>query len=404
MLGALMVSLAVTPLRAQWAQFGGPNRDFTSPSTGLATEWADDGPKQLWSRELGDAYSGIAADTGTLYTMYRSGNTEIVVALDADNGETRWEHRYAARPFAGLDGGFGIAPRSTPLVLGDRVITLGINAHMFCLERATGKVLWQHDLIKEYKATRPRWGYSSSALAYKNTIIVPVGGKGHSIMAFDHDSGAVVWSAHDFANAYSSPMLIDVDGQEQLVVLMAPGVVGLDPAGGDLLWSYPHVTNYDVNASQPVWGDDNLLFISSDYETGSRALRLTRSGDRTDMEEVWAQPKMKIHFGSAIRIGDLIYGSSGNRPAVFAAVNVRNGKMAFRRRGLVGKAQLLSADEKLIILDEDGQLAIATPKARGLKIHAKVQLLESISWTAPTLVGKRLYVRDRKKIMALDLG
>ena len=397
--------LCAATARAQWPQFGGPNRNFTSPSTGLSTDWPDGGPKQLWNRELGNAYSGIAVDGGSLYTMYRAGDDEVVIALDAATGETKWEHRYAAPPFRGLDQGFGIAPRSTPLVLSDRLVTLGITGRMFCLERSSGKPLWHHDLVEEYGATRPRWGYSSSALAHKSNIIVPVGGDGHGVMAFDRETGSVVWSRHDFANAYCSPMLIDVDGQEQLVMLMAPVVAGLDPVSGDLLWSHPHQTNYDVNASLPVWGDDNLLFLSSAYDTGARALKLTRAGDKTSVEEVWTQKKMKVHFGSTIRVGDLIYGSTGgNGPVTFAAINAKTGEMAFRHRDLVAKAQLLYADGKLIILDEDGQLAIATPTPDGITIHAKTQLLEKIAWTAPTLAGKRLYVRDKKKIIALDVG
>lgn len=393
------------PAHGQWTQFGGPNRDFTSPSTGLATQWPEGGPKKLWSRELGEAYSGIAVDNGTLYTMYRSGDDEIVVALDAGTGETKWEHKYPAKPLKGFDDSYGIAPRSTPLVLSDRLISIGVTAQMLCLDRENGKVLWSHELVKEYDANRPRWGYASSALAYKNSVIVPVGGKGHGIMAFDSEDGSVLWSRHDYQNAFSSPILIDVDGQEQIVVVMAATVVGLKPGNGDLLWSHPHKTNYDVNASMPVWGDDNLLFVSSAYDTGSRCLRLTHSGDRTEVTEVWTQKKMKLHFGSAIRIGDLIYGSSGgNGPVFFAAVNAKTGKMVSRQRKLVAKAQLLFADGKLIILDEDGQLAIATPMSDGIKILAKAQLLDKVSWTAPALVGKRLYIRDNKKIMALDLG
>ena len=404
-LAAAVITASPSPARAQWYQFGGPTRDFRADATGLATEWPEDGPKRLWQRELGDAFSGIVADDGTLYTMYRDGGREVVVALNAATGETRWEHRYSAPPFEGMTDNFGVAPRSTPLIDGDRVYTLGIRAMLHCLDKRTGKVLWSHDMMEEYGAKPPRWGYSASALAYKDTIIVPVGGPGHGVMAFDKSDGSVVWAKHDYPAAYASPMLIDVDGQEQLVAFMQPAVVGLNPGDGALLWSSPHTTDYDVNASQPIWCPDNTLVISSAYNSGSRGLKLTRSGDKTEVEQLWHQRKMKIHFGSAIRIGDLIYGSSGgNGPVFFAAVDVRTGKMAFRKRGLLAKAQLLYADGKLILLDEDGHLAIGTPTPEGLTLHARAPILERIAWTAPALVGKTLYVRDRKHIMALDLG
>ena len=403
-LGALGALFMADAALAQWSQYGGPTRDFRSSATGLSTTWPEGGPKRIWQREIGDGYSGISIVAGNAYTMYREGDDEIVVALGAATGKTVWEHRYAAKPFGGLDKGFGIGPRGTPLIVDGRVYTVGVCAMMHCLDAKTGKVIWSHDLLKEYGATKPRWGYASSAMAYKDTVIVPVGGKGHGVMAFKKADGAVAWAAHDFPNAYSSPMLIEVDGQTQLVVLMAPAVVGMNPADGTLYWSHPHKTAYDVNASQPIWGSDQLLFISSAYDTGSRALRLKRVDDKTEVTEAWTQNKMKIHFGSAIRIDDHIYASTGgNGPVFFAAVEAGTGRVAFRDRKAVAKSQLLYADGKLIMLDEEGNLAIATATPEGVTVHAKVKLLEKVAWTVPTLADGRLLIRDRKTIMALAL-
>ncbi len=401
-----LVQFSSTTAQAQWAQFGGPHRNFSSDEKGLNTNWPANGPRKLWSRDLGDGYSAISVDGNVLYTMYGKGRKESVIALDANSGKTLWEHTYPANLFKKFDKNFGTGPRATPLIVDERVYTLGAAAMMFCLDQKTGKRIWSHDLIKEFGATKPRWGYASSALAYKNTVIVPVGGQGHSIMAFDQKSGSVVWARHDFANGYSSPILIDVGGQEQLVVFMADEVVGLNPANGDLYWTHPHKTAYQINASMPIWGGggDNILFVTSAYDTGARGLKLTRSGDKTTVKELWYQPKMKVHFGSTIRIGDYVYGSTGgNGPVFFAAVNIRTGKLSFRKRNVMSKAQLLYADGKLIMLDEDGDLAIATATPDDIEIHSKVSLLEKVAWTVPTLVDGKLYIRDLKSIMALEL-
>lgn len=399
------VLMAPRAASAQWPQWGGPNRDFTSDVTGLSTDWPEGGPRRLWERPLGDGYSTIAAVDGTLYTMYRRGTEEVIIALEADTGKTVWERAYQAKLLKGLDRGFGVGPRSTPLIDAGRLFTVGISGKLHCLDAKTGKVLWLHDLTKEYGATKPTWGYASSPLAYKDTIILPVGGKGHSVMAFRKSDGAVAWAKHDFANAYGSPLLIDVDGQVQVVVLMSPAVVGLNPENGELYWTHPHKTDWNVNASTPIWDDDNRLFISSAYNTGGRMLKLTRAEGRTNIDELWHQRRMQIHFGSAIRIGDRIFASTGgNGPTFFGAVNVETGRMSFRKRGVVPKAQLLYADGKLILLDEEGGLSIATPSAKGIKIHATAKLLSKVAWTAPTLVGHRLFLRDKKTIMAIDLG
>jgi outer membrane protein assembly factor BamB len=212
-----------------------------------------------------------------------------------------------------------------------------------------------------------------------------------------------VWKKGDYQNSPSSPIIINVGGQDQLVAFMYGEIVGLDPANGDTLWSHPHQTDYGLNISTPVWGDDNLLFCSSAYGGGSRVIRLVKSGNKTRAEEVWFHRLMRIHFSNAIRVGDFVYGSSGDfGPTPFVAVNVKTGQVAWRDRGL-SKASFIYADGKFIGVDEDGNLILASPSEQGLKVHSRVELLTSNAWTVPTLVGTRLYVRDRKTIMALDL-
>jgi outer membrane protein assembly factor BamB len=154
----------------------------------------------------------------------------------------------------------------------------------------------------------------------------------------------------------------------------------------------------------PVWGSDKLLFISSGYDGGSRVIKLSRSGDKTNVEEVWAHRLMRVHFTDAIRVGDVVYGSSGDfGPAPFTAVDVKTGKVLWRNRSFP-RASFLFADGRFIILDEDGQLLLATATQEGLTVISKTQLLGSQAWTVPSLAGTRLYVRDRKNIMALELG
>jgi outer membrane protein assembly factor BamB len=173
---------------------------------------------------------------------------------------------------------------------------------------------------------------------------------------------------------------------------------------GNLLWSHPHPVEYGLNTTTPVWGVDNLLFVSSGYDGGSRVLKLTRAGDKTTAEELWAHKLMRIQFSNAVRIGDVVYGSSGDfGPAPFTAIDVKTGKVLWRNRSFP-RASVLLADGHFIILDEDGQLLLADPKFDGLTVTAKVQMLSTQAWTLPSLAGTRLYLRDRKNILALELG
>jgi outer membrane protein assembly factor BamB len=397
--------LFVAKAQAQdWSQWGGPHRNFISETKGLAPSWPATGPRRLWQRELGEGYSAIAVERGMLFTMYRKGDNEIAVALDAATGKTIWEYSYAAPFSPDYDMSNGPGPHATPLVVGNLVITSGATGKLHCLDKKTGKPLWSHDLLSEFKGTLRVNGYSCSPLAYKDTVVMMVGGPSSALIAFNQKDGSVIWKKHDFKNSTSSPIIINVDGQDQLVAFMYSEIVGVDPNNGNLLWSHPHPVDFGLNTSTPIWGPDNLLFMSSGYNGGSRVLKLTRAGDKTTVEEVWANRLMRVHFTNAIRIGDLIYGSSGDfGPAPFTAVNVKTGNIVWRHRSFP-RATFLSADGRFIILDEDGNLILATPTAEGLTVTSKVELLSNKSWTVPSLSGTRLYARDRKNVIALELG
>jgi hypothetical protein len=154
----------------------------------------------------------------------------------------------------------------------------------------------------------------------------------------------------------------------------------------------------------PVWGNDNLLFISSAYTGGSRVLKLTRVGDKTTVQELWAHKQMRVHHSTMVRIGDYLYGSNGDfGPAPMTAVEVKTGKVMWRDRSF-SKANFVYADGKFIVIDEDGNLSLATMGPEGVKVLAKTALLQSNAWTAPTLAGTKLYVRDRHTMVALDLA
>lgn len=403
---SLVLITTVSLAQAQssdWAQWGGTQRNFKSAATGLAASWPAEGPRKLWSHPLGDGYSSIAVAGGKLFTMYRKGEQDVVVSLDAATGKTLWEFAYNAPFWKEQDMSNGPGPHATPLVVGEYVFTTGATGKLHCLNKQTGKLTWAHDLFKEFGGTVRPNGYSCSPIAYKNTVIVMVGGAGHALMAFNQKDGAVAWQKHDFKNSTSSPILINVDGQEQLVAFMFGDIVGVDPNNGALLWQHPHETDYGLNTMTPVWGEDNLLFVSSGYNGGSRTLKLTRSGTKTNVEELWFHRLMRVHFGTCIRVGDLVFGSSGDfGPAPFTAINVKTGKIVWRDRSLP-RATFLEADGRFILLDEDGHLMLATASAEGLKVQAKTALLNNNAWTVPTLVGTTLYVRDRKTIMAVAL-
>jgi outer membrane protein assembly factor BamB len=389
---------------ASWPQWGGPTRDFKAPSGALATAWPAGGPRTVWQRPLGEGYSAIAVADGRLVTLYRTGDREMVIALDPASGKTVWEHAYAAPFLPNMDRERAPGPQATPLIAGGRVYAIGMTAKMHCLDLATGRVLWSHDLWKDFGGTFIDTGYASSPVAFASTVIVMVGGKGHALVAFDQATGKVAWQRQDFAASPSSPVVLPLAGREQLVAFMGKEIVGVDPASGDLLWSHPHVTDWDLNISTPVGGPDDLVFLSSAYGVGSRALQITRTATGFAAKQLWHNPRVRVHKDNAIRVGDVVYASSGDFGAsLFTATDVKTGRVLWQDRSFA-KASFLYADGKFVILDEDGTLGLASPSATGLQVHAKATPFEGRTWTVPTLVDGRLYVRDRTTIRAFDLG
>lgn len=401
----LFAAMAIaSPAQAQWERFGGPDQDFKAKASGLATEWPDEGPKQLWSRELGEGYSGILVDDGSLYTMGREGDKEFVIAINASDGKTVWERKYDCPPHEGHVKEFGEGPRGTPAIEGDRLYSIGVSGKMNCLNRKSGDVIWSHDLWEEYKGNFLNHGYSSSPFVYGDTVIALVGGEGHSIVAFDKATGKEVWKALDFDNSYSTPKLIKVDGEEQLVCFMASDVVAINPKNGELLWSFEHKNRWGQNICQPIYGEDHMIFITSVDTAGSKGLKLTHKGKKYQVEEVWANRKVAVHHSNAIRVGEYIYTSTGGQgPGLFFAVNAKTGDMAYRKRGFA-KATLLMAGDKFLVLDEDGKLGLVEATPDKFDILAQAKVLDHVAWTVPTLDGTKLYLRDKKKMVALELG
>jgi len=389
--------------RDAWPQWGGPHRNFTVDTSNLSLDWPGGCPRELWRRPLGPGFASMVVGGGRIYTMYRKQTQEVVVALDARTGNTVWEYSYPAPYLKGMDMSTGTGPHGSPLLVHGRIYTVGVTGKLHCLDAKTGRKIWEHGLLEEFGGTVMVRGYSSSPIAYRHTVIVTVGGTGHAIMAFDLGNGRVVWQKQDFKNSHSSPILIRLEGEDQLVALMDRIVVGVNPKNGELLWSHPHDLDGQRTASTPVWDGDHLLFVSSAYSGGSRVIRLEKRGDKTTATEVWSHKKMRVHHSNVIRVADYVYGSNGDfGPTPFTAVNVKTGEISWRDRSF-GKANTLLLGNKAMVLDEDGQLAVATLAPQKLDVHSKCKVLNSRAWTPPVVAGSRLYVRDQKEIAAFDL-
>ncbi|MBM3737780.1 MAG: hypothetical protein FJW39_18525 [Acidobacteria bacterium] len=404
MIWILLVTAPLLAAGPEWPQWGGPNRNFVIPGAKPIAVWPESGPKTVWRRELPFGSSSIAVDGNRLYTMYRGDDdTEAVLVLDANSGKTVWEHKYPAPFLKGMNMKTGPGPHATALIDGNRLYTVGVTGKLHCFDRRSGKVLWTKGLIEELGGNVMLRGYSNSPLRYKDLLLVMTGGTGKLLTALDPVTGAVRWQGGDFGNSHSSPVVINVDGQDQIVCLVEKAIAGFDPANGRTLWSHAHENRGGDITSTPVWGPGNILFFSGAYQGGSRALELKQTGGSTTVKELWFHRQMRVHHSAVMRIGDYIYGPSGDfSGVVYMCADIRTGEIKWRDRA-IGRANTMLVGSSALLLDEDGNLYNAALSPEGVKVHAKAKLLENIAWTPPTVVGRRIYLRDRKSILAVEV-
>jgi outer membrane protein assembly factor BamB len=387
-----------------WPRWRGPRQDGISKETGLLKTWPKDGPKELWSVALTGGFSSIVTANGRLFTMTKEKNQEVVVCLDPATGKDLWRYRYdcdyAAHPTFTAEGmpQSRTGPRATPTVDGDHVYTIGATGTLLCLEAATGKKVWEQDLLNIGKLDVPMHGFCSCPLVVGDRLYVhPGGSNGKSVAALDKKDGTVLWQALDDKVGQSTPVWAEVDGSPQVIYFTGIAAVGVAAKDGKLLWRYPWKTAYDLNIATPIYADGKV-FISSDYGSGAALLRLT---GKVEPAIVWKEKSMQNHFSTSILYEGNLYGFSDDR---FRCVDFATGKVKWEKAGL-GRGSLVVADGRLIVLGGNGQLVLAqaTPDSYSEVSRCQVLDKDKLSWIVPIVSNGRLYLRNEYTLKALDL-
>jgi outer membrane protein assembly factor BamB len=397
---ALVLTFALSAVASDWPQFLGPTRNGVSPETGLTTAWSKEGPPVLWQRRVGRGWSSPVVVGNRLILFHRRGEKEVVECLDASNGKEQWKFEY---PTAYVDDfNFDPGPRSTPLIEGDRVYTLGAEGRMHCLELATGKKIWDRPLNDEYKVRKGFFGVATSPVLEGDLLLLNIGGRDAGIVALHKDSGKEVWRATNHAASYSSPVVATIDGVRHALFFSREGIVSLDPANGKERFSKHWRSRMDasVNAASPVVVG-NEVFFSACYDTGAILLTARKDG----FDEVWNNDEsMANHYGTSIYNDGYLYGFHGRQEtkAHLHCIEWKTGKVQWTRERF-GCGSIIRAGDDLIILTEDGDLALvaATPKVYNQKARAHV--LGTGCRAQIALANGRLYARDTLRLVCVEL-
>jgi outer membrane protein assembly factor BamB len=398
---AACLALALPAARAaDWPQFLGPTRNAISAETGLARSWPDKGPPVVWEREVGEGYSAPVVAGGTLVLFHRVGDEEVVEGLDAASGKPRWKFAYATKYADALGKGDG--PRSTPVVDGGKVYTLGAEGMLHCLDLKDGTKRWEKSLAKDYEMKPSYFGVGTSPLVEGGLVLVNVGARGAGIVAFDKDSGKEVWKATDDEASYSSPVAATIDGVRHVFFFTRTGLVDLDPKDGKVRASkrWRARINESVNAAAPLVIGDRL-FLTASYGTGAVLLRVGKEG----VEDLWKGDRsLSCHYNTPVHKDGYLYGIDGRQEhgARLRCVELKTGEVKWEKGGF-GCASMILADGLVVALTEGGELVLIEPTPEGYREKARAAVLRATCRAEIALADGRLYGRDGKRLVCWNL-
>ncbi|MSR67132.1 MAG: alcohol dehydrogenase [Pedosphaera sp.] len=396
--------LFLTTLQAQdWPQFLGPTRNGIAGDIKLAAEWPKEGPPLLWERKVGAGFSGPVVANGNLILFHREADDEVVECIDAASGKTRWRTAY---PTAYVDQfGFDPGPRATPAIADGKVFTFGAEGTLHGLDLATGKKLWVVQVQKVFRPAKSFFGIASSPLVEGRTLLVNIGGEnGAGIAAFDTATGKTIWKATDDEASYSSPVAATLDGKRHALFLTRNKFYSLDPANGTVRFQldWAPTVRASVSAAAPLVVGDSV-FITASYGAGAAALTV-KGGT---FEKLWSSDEiLTSQYASCVERGGFLYGlhgrvDTGPAPAL-RCVELKTGKLRWSRDAFGGASLILAGDQLLLVSDKGECVRVAaTPD--GFKESGRTQILGLGQRSHPALADGRLFARDTKRLICVDL-
>lgn len=400
----LLLLVCTAPASAgDWPQWLGPRRDASTSEK--VAPWKDK-LEVVWRQPVGEGNSSPVVADGRVFIHAKIAdkNEEEVVAYDARTGKELWRTPY---PRAEFQSEYGNGPRGTPTVVDGKVYTFGITGVLTCFAADTGKIAWQVDTIKDFNTPKMTFGMAGSPLVEGDKVLVNIGAKGASIVAFDRHNGKVVWKVRDDGASYSSPIALGEGKNRQVVFLTAKGVVSLNPADGSTYWEYPLVDLLFESSTTPILAGDILLASSITF--GSAGLRLDRKDDKPSFKEEWKNKVLTSYFSTPVPVGkEHIYIVTGNlltQTATLHCIEAKTGRIQWSRRkvGTYHASLMRTGDDKLLLLEEAGNLVLMEPSPKEYKELARAKVCGK-TWAHPALADGLLYLRDDKDVLCVQLG
>ncbi len=373
---------------ADFPQFLGPNRNATLTGISLERDWEQNPPELVWRQPIGAGWAGFAVVGDCAITLEQRGPEEMTICYDLETGEVRWSHSDSTQ-FTDVMAGEG--PRSTPTVVDGRVFGQGATGMLNLLDLATGVPVWSIDLTEDNATSVPIYGFAASPLIHGDRVLVVApGAAAGSLVAYDRETGDKLWNAGDDQGRYSSPTLMTLLGQEQILLFNQGALRSHEPLTGEILWEFPWPTATETT-SQPLALSENRVFLSSGYGIGAKVIDLAVDPEgKWSTELVWESTSLKAKFTNVVLHEGAIYGLDDG---ILVSIDPETGERHWKY-GRFGHGHVLLVDDLLLVLSEKGEVVLVDPQPAEYVELGRFQAIEGKTWNTPALAGPYLLVRN----------
>lgn len=402
---ALLLSLVQTVSAQEWNQWRGPSRDGLVPATSTPSSWPES-LRRLWRVDIGEGYASPVVSRGLVFIHGRRDPEEVVTAIDLAKGEIIWQQKYSA-PFQKNQYAVNMAkgPNATPLVVGDRLFTLGVTGVLSAWDAAKGGQLWTKDFSKTVDTSKLFCGTAASPLANGGLVIVQVGSDVHGgqMLALDPSTGAQKWEWRGAGPGYASPVVIEVAGKKQIVTMTNSSILGIDAKTGSELWSAPFPDEWHENIVTPLWTGSHL--VVSGTRQGTHAYTLQQANAKWQATEAWKNPDVAMYMSSPVFGDGLVYGHSAKRKGQFVALDAKTGVVRWSTEGRDGEhASVLLTPSHIVYLTNGADLIVVRRATRTFEVERRYDVADAATWAMPVLLGADVLVRDATGLIRLTPG
>lgn len=416
---AILLFYSCAEKQNNWNQYLGANRNATISGTGIVRSWPEEGPKELWSIPLGSGFGGASIFDEEVFVLDRIvGEADVLRCLDLNTGKELWNYQYEAKGELSYPGS-----RAVPTVDENYIWSVGPHGHLHCIDKKTHESIWSHDLLAKYGGELQTWGFSISPIVYENLVIVAPQGETAGVVAFNKQSGEVVWESRRLTGQrfHVSPVLGNYGGVDQVIMisscvqkdgLSTDEVVAFEVNTGKELWRYEGLNSF-ASISPAIVVDDQRLLLTEcayndKYDPVTVLLEISKTADAFNVNELFFNIEAGSKMHPPVIYDNHIYLNSTGNPMQMTCLTM-DGKVLWEKKSAPNfqLGGLILIDGLIINQNgKNGDLHLIEPSPEGYIEISKASFFDSKNsqaWAPLAFSQGKLLVRDMEKLVCVDL-